>query len=460
MRILLVLPATEHLRARPGHPVARRPMLRFSVMSLTVVAALTPPEHEIRLLDENVEPVDFDAPVDLVGVSFMTALAPRAYEIAAAFRARSVPVVAGGFHPTFLPEEVVLHFDAVVVGEAEEQWPRLLEDLARGDLRPVYRSSSPCDPELIPVPRRSLTRRTAAHYVTTSAVQTSRGCRHACRYCSITAFHRQRHRSRSVGSVIAELGTVPRHFMFVDDNIIADPPYARELFQALAPLGKRWVSQCSILIADDPELLALAQRAGCRGLFVGLESLDAENLQAVDKDFADCGAYARRIAAIRRAGIGVVAGIIVGMDHDDVTVFERTLAALDATQVDGLQLNILTPLPGTPLFEDYRRAGRILDQDWSHYDFRHVVIQPARMSPAELQAGADWLYREFYRPRRIIRRALAALTRLGPLAAWLSLRLSLTYFADNRREGIVGWNPAAAGARAAAQRPSANGLLA
>jgi radical SAM superfamily enzyme YgiQ (UPF0313 family) len=407
-----------------------------------VVAALTPPEHELRLVDENVEPLDLDQDVDLVGISFMTALAPRAYEIAAAFRKRGRTVVAGGFHPTFLPEEAAQHFDAVVVGDAEGQWSRLLDDFARGRLQRIYRQVAPCDPALIPVPRRDLSAHAARHYATTSAVQAGRGCRHACRYCSITAFHHQKRRMRPVASVIEEVRTLPRHFMFVDDNIIGDRDHARALFLELAPLGKRWVSQSSILIADDKELLRLAQRAGCCGLFIGLESLQAANLSAVDKDFGECQAYARRIATIRRAGIGVIAGMIVGLDGDDVSVFEETLRFLDQNRVDALQLNILTPLPGTPLFDDYRQVGRILDHDWSHYDFRHTVIRPARMTREELQAGADWLYREFYRPRRILRRALSALVTLGPLAAWLCLRLNLTYLRDNRCDGIVGWNPA------------------
>ncbi len=442
MKILLVLPAGESVRVRPGAPVPRRAMLRFSVLSLTVVAALTPPEHEVRLVDENVEPLDFEADVDLVGISFMTALAPRAYEIADAFRARGRTVVAGGFHPTFLPGEAAQRFDAVVVGDAEGQWPELLRDLQRGRLRRLYRRAEACDPAAIPVPRRELTTHTARHYATTSAVQAGRGCLHACRYCSITAFHGQKRRMRPLASVVDEVRGLPRHFMFVDDNIIGDREYALTLFRALAPLGKRWVSQSSILIADDPELLRLARRAGCCGLFIGLESLRPASLHAVGKDFVDCQAYARRIAAIRRMGIGVIAGMIVGLDDDDVGVFQETVRFLDRARVDALQLNILTPLPGTPLFEELDQAGRIVDRDWSHYDFRHAVIRPARMTREELQAGADWVYREFYRPGRILRRALSALVTLGPLPAWLCLRLGLTYRRDNRDQGIVGWNPA------------------
>ena len=442
MKVLLVLPAGDRVRVEVGRPPLRRAMLRFSVMPLTVIAALTPSKHSVRLVDENVEALDFDEDVDLVAVTFMTALAPRAYEIAAAFRKRGKTVVAGGYHPTFMPDETAQHFDAVVVGDAEGQWPQLLADCEAGRLQHIYRRVTPCDAREIPVPRRELTARTARHYATGDAVQAARGCPHACRYCSITAFHKGVHRARPLDAVVEEVRHLAGDFMFVDDNIIADSDYARALFRALAPFGKRWVAQCSIEIADDAELLDLTRRAGCRGVFVGLETLDPRNLGGVDKDFGRCQTYAERIARIRRQGIGVVAGIIVGLDHDDVTVFERTLHFLESAHVDVLQLNILTPLPGTPLFGQFEREGRILDRDWGHYDFRHAVIRPARMSPAELQAGADWLLREFYRPWRIVRRTLAALLHLGLLPAWLSLRLNLTYRRDNRRESIVGWNPA------------------
>ena len=440
MKILLVSPAAEHLRVTDHH-VPRRKMLRFSVLSLTTVAALTPERHGVTLCDENVQPLDFDPPCDVVGVSFMTALAPRAYEIAAEFRRRGKIVVAGGFHPTFRPEEAAEHFDAVVIGEAEGLWPRVLEDIEQGRPARFYRAAEPPDLALTPVPRRELTAGVSNHYATTHAVQTGRGCRHGCKFCSITAFTRGIHRSRPLEHVIAELKCVPRHFMFVDDNIIADPEYAKRLFRAMAPMKKRWISQCSLKIADDPELLSLARSAGCCGLFVGVETISQQNLDAVDKGFNDESGYLRRIAAIRRAGIGVQAGIIVGLDGDDVTVFQRTLRFLGRAHIDALQLAILTPQPGTPLYDEFQRASRIVDRDWSHYDFRHAVIQPARMTGRQLQQGADWLYGQFYRLDRIILRTLRAAFTVGLLPAYLIWRLNMTYRYDNRREGIVGEIP-------------------
>lgn len=443
MKILLVLPAAEHLRVT-GNKVPKRNMLRFSVLPLTTVGALTPPEHGVVLCDENVQTLDFDAPCDVVGITFMTALAPRAYKIADKFRRRGKTVVAGGFHPTFRPEEAAEHFDAIVIGEAEGIWPQVLEDIEAGCLNRFYRAESPPDLAETPTPRRELTAACSRHYVTTHAVQTGRGCRHGCKFCSIAAFSRSTHRSRPLENVLEELKTIPRNFMFVDDNIIGDPEYAKRLFRAMIPMKKRWISQCSLKMADDAELLDLARAAGCQGLFIGIETLSHENLEAVDKGFNDEKSYFQRIAAIRRKGIGVQAGIIVGLDGDDVTVFERTLQFLQKARIDALQLAILTPQPGTPLYDEFERAGRIIVHDWSKHDYRHTVIAPALMTPEQLQDGADWLYRQYYRLDRIILRSIRAVFSVGLLPAYLNWRLNLTYRYDNIRDGIVGRNPAVA----------------
>jgi radical SAM superfamily enzyme YgiQ (UPF0313 family) len=247
-----------------------------------------------------------------------------------------------------------------------------------------------------------------------------------------------------VDEVIQELRGLPRHFIFVDDNLIAEREYALELFREMIPLRKRWVSQCSVLIADDPELLRMARAAGCCGLFIGLETANAQNLASMRKQFNRSNSYTDRLRRIRCAGIGVIAGMIVGMDADDMKIFERTLRFLQETQIDALQLNILTPLPGTPLYQDMASGGRITDGDWSHYDYRHVVFRPALMRTDELQAGADWVYAQFYRLDRILWRFARSLFTIGWLPALLALRLGLTYRYDNQREAIIGWNPAAA----------------
>ncbi len=442
MKILLVLPAAEHLRVTNDAPkVPKRTMLRFSLLPLTTVAALTPSGHQICLCDENVEPLDFDGGYDLVGISFMTALAPRAYEIATTFQKRGSIVVAGGYHPTFLPDEVAKHFDAVVVGDAEKLWPQLVNDAERGQLKQIYRHSSNPSMDNSPLPRRDLLRKTARHYVTTDAVQIGRGCIHNCSYCSVTAFHCGTYRRRPLGRALEELNQIGRNFIFVDDNIIAEPDYAKELFRAMIPLKKRWVSQAPITIADDPELLSLARKAGCQGLFVGIETTNPDNLAAVGKNFNAPEDYLKRIQKIRNSGIGIIAGIIVGMDLDSTKSFGHTLKFLLKAQVDALQLNILTPLPGTPLFNEYVQNGRVFDQNWAHYDYRHVVFNPYGMTKEDLQDGADWLIRQFYRPDRIFLRTVRALFTLGLAQAILSYRLNQTYHYDILRGKIIGSDP-------------------
>ncbi len=442
MKILLVLPAAEHLRINDKTAeVPKRAMLRFSILPLTLVAALTPPEYQVEICDENVESIDFAGDADLVGISFMTALAPRAYAIAAEFRRRGKIVVAGGYHPTLMTGETLLHFDSVVVGDAEILWPQLLGDVECGNLKRVYRHAVLPDLASTPAPRRDLAQETARYYVTTAAVQVGRGCHHGCRYCSVAAFNGRTYRARPLDNVLEELDRIDRDFIFVDDNIIADREYARALFRGMLGMKKNWVSQCSIEIADDPELLDLARRAGCRGLFIGIETTNASNLAAVGKDFNDSQGYLQRIAKIRRYGIAIIAGIIVGMDGDDCSVFAQTLSFLHLAGIDALQLNILTPLPGTPLYDDFERDGRIIDHDWSHYDYRHVVIKPAKMTGRDLQNGADWLYSRFYRLDRIVLRGLRTLFTVGLKPAYLAFRLNLTYRYDVIREGIQGVNP-------------------
>jgi radical SAM superfamily enzyme YgiQ (UPF0313 family) len=212
----------------------------------------------------------------------------------------------------------------------------------------------------------------------------------------------------------------------------------------MIPLKKRWVSQCSITIGDDPELLALARAAGCVGLFIGIETSNRKNLESVDKGFNVHNSLQSRIKAVHRAGIGIIAGIIVGLDYDDKTAFQDTLSFLQKNRIEAVQVNILTPLPGTPMYEKMKQEGRIADFDYSKYDFRHVVIEPARMSGKDLQDGADWLYYSFYRLHRIIARTLREFVTVGPVPAILCWRLNKTYRYDNIQEKIIGRNPAKA----------------
>ena len=370
----------------------------------------------------------------------MTAIAPRAYEISAEFRKRGIPVVLGGMHPTFCPQEALRHADAVVMGDAERIWPRILKDAANGRLHGIYRNESP--PSLIglkPPPRHLLK---GKKYGTIQAVQATRGCANSCDFCSVSAFNNHTQRFRPLRDVLEEVSSLrEKFFIFVDDNLTADQAYARNLFDALIPLKKKWITQSTLTIAEDPGFVDLAARAGCIGLFVGLETFSGENLNSVHKTCHRVEQYREAIKLLHSHGIGVEAGIVFGFDHDTPEVFQRTLDMLDRLEVDVIQISIFTPLPGTPRFRAMK--SRISDRNYSHYDFHNAVYQPQGMTRDDLQAGHDWVTREFYRPWRIARRVLRHVRRPG---GWKTVpyhfALNVAYYGRVVRWNIRGHNPA------------------
>jgi radical SAM superfamily enzyme YgiQ (UPF0313 family) len=399
----LVNPTADVWRAtEEGRPRGPR-VFRFSMLPSLSVAASMPPEVETRIVDEDVEPIDFDTDADLIGISFMTFNAPRAYEIADRFRSeKGKPVILGGYHPTFMPEEAIQHADAVCIGEAEYNVPRMITDFAAGRLQPLYRSELV---ELGDLPEldRSLLRKRA--YVAPDVLQATRGCPYRCKFCSIAAFNRYTIRTRPVDQVIEELETLAPFVLFMDDNIIGDREYAMQLFSAMIPLGKSWFSQSGIRIAYDEELLRLAVRSGCRGLFIGFESLSQENLSDWRKHGNRVRDYSRLVRKLHDAGIGVYGGFVFGSDNDTAEIFETTLEFLLESDIDALQATRLTPFPGTALFDEMERDGR--------YDFAHVVFEPLHMSPDTLDQGTAWVLRKFYTRRRVARRMLKELRYLN-----------------------------------------------
>jgi len=400
-------------------------MFRFSMLPSLYVAAAMPPGVETQIVDEDVEPIDFDVEADLIGISFMTFNAPRAYWIADRFREKGKTVIFGGYHPTFMPEEAVRHANAVCLGEAEGVVPRMVEDFLAGGLKPTYRGGLG-DLKGLPVPDRRLMRRSG--YITADAVQATRGCPHHCRFCSITAFFGNRFRARPVDEVVEEIRPLGRNILFLDDNIAADPGYARELFAKMVPLRKRWFSQCGIRIASDPGLLRLAAASGCRGIFIGLESLSQEGLTGWGKSFSRAADYARAIGTLHAAGIGICAGLMFGADGETPEVFGKALRFLDEARVDALQATIVTPFPGTPLFDEMDRQGRIIDRDWGKYDFGHAVFEPWGMSPQNLEEGTCWVLKRFYSRWSVTRRLASEFLYLGRWSTVNVLaRLNLSY---------------------------------
>jgi radical SAM superfamily enzyme YgiQ (UPF0313 family) len=365
-------------------------------LALAVLASLTPPDAQVKVADENFFPLDFDAPLDLVGITVSTQTAPRAYEVADRFRARGVKVVLGGMHPTALPEEAALHADAVVVGEAEETWPRLLEDVRNEGLRTVYGPSA--HPELagLPPPRRDLFQ--SAGYVFPHTIYTTRGCPFGCDFCSVTSFFGGTYRSRPIGEVMKEIDALEheRPLFFVDDNIAGHRGRAKELFTALASRKRPWIGQATVSIARDEELLSLAAASGCLFLFLGIESLSPESLGSVGKRHNRVDDYEDAFRRIHAHGIAIFGAFIFGLDGDTEDVFEETVRFARRNRLEGAQFNILTPYPGTPLHANMEREGRILIRDWSQYRGDRVVIEPRLMSARTLQDGHTWAWQEFY----------------------------------------------------------------
>jgi radical SAM superfamily enzyme YgiQ (UPF0313 family) len=263
----------------------------------------------VRLIDENVEQIDLEAEADWVAITCMTASAPRAYDVADAFRKRGIPVVIGGIHPSVMPDEAGEHADAVAIGEAEPVWPTIIKDLAGNTLQSRYRSTE-----------------WAERYITLNVVQTARGCPHGCTFCSVTPVFGTKYRFRPIPEVVEEIRSLKGWLGFVDDNIVGHPRRAKELFEALIPLKRRWVGQADLSLARDPEMLTLARRSGCQAVFMGLESLSMENLRATGKSPNLRGDMGEAVDKIHKAGIEIIGSFVLGLDGDDTGVFRRTVA--------------------------------------------------------------------------------------------------------------------------------------
>ncbi len=445
LNFLLINPTAPEWRIVPGSkPSPRARIFRFSMLTSLAVAASLPDNVKVRILDEEVEALDFGAQADLIGISFMTFNAPRAYEIADIFRnQKGKTVIMGGYHPTFMPEEALRHCDSVCIGEAEPNLPQMVQDFRQGCLKRIY-DKGPADLALLKIPNRKLISGTS--YIWAQAIQATRGCNNHCTYCSITSFFNHKFRARPVDQVIAELKTLGRNILFLDDNITTDKDYAHELFTRMIPLNKRWFSQCSITIADNATLLDLAMRSGCKGLFIGFESLSQQNLHEWKKDFNRTQDYAKAIARLHRHGISIQAAIVLGHDWDTPQAFSNTLDFLLENNIDALQCTILTPFPGTPLFEQMDQAGRILERNWSKYDFKHVVFQPRQMSRSTLQSGLEWVLTNFYSRRNILRRVLKGAGYLDPyIVVTASLPLNLSYRYRLQTNGV--WKTQTGGSR-------------
>ncbi len=419
MKLDLIVPAIpENLRKRKKVPCPP--------LGLAMVAALTPPEFEVSLTDENVTVIDFQKETDLVGITAMTITVQRAYEIADTFRARGVKVILGGSHPSALPEEASQHADAVVVGEAEGIWPNVIEDFKANKLQRIYRQGKRPSLVNLPIPRRDLFAEGAYYFRNT--ISATRGCPYACSFCSVTSFFGHTYRCRPVEEIIKEIETLNhRKFIgFVDDNIVGNPKFAKEFFRALVPYKIKWAAQASITIARDDELLKLAAASGCIMLLIGFETLSPASLAAVGKSINVVDEYETAIKKIHSHGIAIHGFFIFGLDEDGENIFERTVRFAQKMRLESAQFAWPVPYPGTALCESLDKAGRIITKDWSQYK-SNIVFEPKLMSRELLQKGQDWVWREFYSLPSIWRRV--GVIRRNLVILWAT---NLFYRADRR----------------------------
>lgn len=412
-------------------------LIRFPQLTMPLLAALTPESVEIHHTDEIVSPVNFSRAIDLVGITTTTCSAPHAYDVADEFRRRGVAVVLGGPHPTLLPHEAARHANSVLIGEAEGVWPDLIRDFQEGRLKRFYRATTAPSLAALPWARRELIERRAYGR---GVLIATRSCPNACGYCMLPHFYHHRYRCRPSEEVIAEAASIPeKALIFWDDNIVGNLDYARELFRGLIPLRKRWTSQATFNIVDHDDLIHLAAASGCEALFIGLESISAASLRETGKAFNKPRRYLEGIKKLHDAGIAVQTGLVFGFDNDDVTVFERTLAFLEKAGVDVASVGSLTPFPGTPIFRKLEEEGRILSYDWSKYNARtDVVFRPRRMTSDQLQAGVEWVTKQFYSLSSISRRLLAR----SWTGLWWNIPRNLGYKIAFDKLGRRGYNPA------------------
>ncbi len=395
-KILLINPAYK------GSLHSNIKVLAIPPLNLAIIARYTPEHYDVRIIDEAVEDLDFDTQADLVGITCMTPLAPRAYEIAARFRERGVPVVMGGIHVSYMTDEALRYADSVVVGEGETIWPQLLADFESGRMQRVYRVCEQPDIENLLAPRRDLLR--GKYFVET--VQTGRGCPINCSFCSVTAFNGPRYRVRNLDNVIDEINSIKSKRIFiVDDNIIGSGPRyirrAKEFFDRLQDCGKEWGGQTCLNIVEHDDVLKSAQRSGCKGVLIGFESLDAVTIDSMHKSVnlrPNTRNFRDAIKKIHDHGIAIVGCFIFGADGQDKDVFRRTIDFVLENEIDAVQMTLETPLPGTAFYRQMVAENRLLltdyPNDWRHYTIFEPVFRMQSMSPREAYEGLLKAYAE------------------------------------------------------------------
>jgi radical SAM superfamily enzyme YgiQ (UPF0313 family) len=399
MKITIIFPQFEnktYVKLRPHPPLA-----------LPLLASLIPEEHEIKVIDECVDRIKFDDPVDLIFISSFTSNVTRGYEIADKYRSLGVSVIMGGIHVSFLPDEALEHADAVCIGEGENLVKEIINDFKNNALKKKYKCDHRTDLSKLPFPQRKYIK--MRHYPVPNTVQATRGCPFGCEYCTVTHFYGRSYRFRPVSEVIAELRSIletarglDRFVFFVDDNLLVKRTYAHELlkeFKKIKNFG--WTCMMNISVAKDEEMLKLIKDTNCVNIFLGLESISQDMLKKVGKKHNTVAEYEYLIGKLHDYDIPLNCAFMFGFDDDDPGVFERTYEFAQRNAIDVGTFSILTPYPGTTIYKKFEEQGRLLTKDWRKYDSSHVVFEPRGMSAKELRDGLHWLWREYYTDKSI-----------------------------------------------------------
>jgi radical SAM superfamily enzyme YgiQ (UPF0313 family) len=411
MKLLLIQPAPymdhQDKSFNLVNFIARKNYFTVPPISLGILAALTPPDWEIRIIQEPHQKVDFNEPADLVGITANTNNVTRGYQIADAFRMRGIKVIMGGIHPTARSEEALEHCDSVCAGEAELVWNDILDDLKNGRLKKRYKAATYFDLKNYTLPRRDLMTSSNSFFFSAATLETSRGCPYNCDFCSVSLSHGNRIRYRQAESVIEEISKVNRKkFFFVDNNVVADHRKAKELFRSMIPLHIKWTGQATISIADDPELLKLAADSGCYGLLIGIENITDEGLKKYKKSKKDFMTLKSAVKSLSDHGISVQAHMVFGNDFDTRDSIKETLERLYELDIASATLGIMVPYPGTKLAEDLEREDRILTRNWDLYDIHHLVFKPMNFTEEEFIEQIQHIRNEFFSVGRMLSRTI------------------------------------------------------
>ncbi len=396
MKILIISPTIDaEKRTNKG--------LMMPQLALYILEGLTPPEHEVKIIEEETTHIDLDQECNLVGISCMTANAPRAYELCREFKKRGKTVILGGVHPTLLPDEALQHADCVVVGEAEGVWETLLKDFLNNNLKRKYHDPLPDLSKYVPKDFSKIIKKRLFNLV---PIMTTRGCPYNCDFCCVTNLFGKKIRYVPIENVVRDIKeSGAKNFIFLDDNIIGHPKYAKALFKAIKPLKIKWVGQASVsLLVRDDELMQLAAESGCKALFFGIESVSEEQLKSMRKAIKKIEHLESALKKIKKMGILIHASMIFGFDNDTKEIFNETVRFLIKNKVSTVSFNILTPYPGTKIYEDLKNENRLTTTDWRYYDHNTVVFKPKNMTPYELQIGKINARKKFYSISSVLKR--------------------------------------------------------